>query len=115
MVQRCGWLRRARPDYLVPRLDVGTVRMVVDVLVRPHELAQRELVVEGARLFGGAGDGEGCRRTRCEVATVEGGMVEVDHAWAGIGARVALEPLVGRKKCQADVGDGGSGGGDVAH
>src|SRR5712691_10936833 len=98
MVRRSQWLRGARPDGFVPCLDVGSVRMIVDVQEWSQQFPKGQLVVEGACRIGGAGDGEGCRLTCREISAVEGGMVQVDGAWPRIGHRVALEPLVGRKK-----------------
>src|ERR1700738_3812804 len=99
MVRRAQWLRGARGDGFVPCLYVGSVRMIVDVQEGSQQLPQGQLVVEGACLSGGAGDGESCRRTCREIAAVEGGVVCVDGAWPRIGHRVALETLCGRKKC----------------
>src|SRR5260370_22587988 len=99
-----GWVRLAKPppagrasgraDRFVPGLGVGAVRVVVDVVERSHQLAQLQLVVERARLAGGAGDGESRRGTRGQVATVERRVVRGDRASARVSQGVSLVPLV---------------------
>ncbi len=51
-----GYGASALSDVFVPGLHVRSVRVIVDVVERPDQLAQCELVVEGARLQCGAGE-----------------------------------------------------------
>src|SRR5712691_12064446 len=91
-LQLAGASRRA--DRFVPGLDVRPVWVVVDVMERSHQLAQLQLVMECARLAGGAGDGESCGGTRGQVATIERRIVRGDRASAWVGQGVSLVPLV---------------------
>src|SRR5258708_39038165 len=86
----------ARGDRLVPRLHLGSIRVVVDVVERARQGPQCNLVVEGARFLRRPDDHEGRALARPEISTIECRLIGGDGAAAKVGHRVAFVPLVRR-------------------
>src|SRR2546430_13739063 len=105
----------ARGNGFVPHLRVRAVGVVVDIGVGVHKLAQCKLVMKAARDSGDALERIRFRLTLGEVAAIERGRLVVDHTSTEVGHLVALIPAVRRPEDKPEVGDGGTGVGDLDH